>query len=160
PRLRRCSARSAVSTRSCINSLSSECAAARGSANAGGKSRSSSMSLGRKRISSPKFVRRGCRAGRAYAPGYGALALTLALGGCMVGPNYQRPEAQVNDAWQAQTGPSAEQAAADARWWDLFSDRTLSLLIEHACGQNLGLRVAGLRVLEARAARGIAVGQF
>jgi NodT family efflux transporter outer membrane factor (OMF) lipoprotein len=78
----------------------------------------------------------------------------------MVGPNYQRPEAAVNESWQAQTGAGEEESAANVSWWETFNDPTLTALVQAACGQNLSLRVAGLRVLEARAARGIAVGEF
>jgi NodT family efflux transporter outer membrane factor (OMF) lipoprotein len=86
------------------------------------------------------------------------LAVALALAGCMVGPNYERPSADVNDAWQAVEGPQAASTASD--WWASFEDPTLTRLIEEAHAQNLSLKVAGLRVIEARAARGIAVGDF
>jgi NodT family efflux transporter outer membrane factor (OMF) lipoprotein len=85
-----------------------------------------------------------------------ALAGTMAVGGCMVGPDYKRPDAAVNDAWQAST----EQAATSASWWETFNDPTLTALVLSATRQNLTLRTAGLRVIEARAARGVAVGQF
>jgi NodT family efflux transporter outer membrane factor (OMF) lipoprotein len=77
----------------------------------------------------------------------------------MVGPDYKRPEAAVNDAWTAQPGASTE-AAANVCWWENFGDPTLTALVTSATSQNLGLRVAGLRVIEARAARGITVGKF
>lgn len=76
----------------------------------------------------------------------------------MVGPDYQRPDAAVNDAWQGQAG--ADQAAQDLNWWRQFNDPTLTALVESSLAQNLSLKTAGLRVLEARAARGIAVGRF
>jgi NodT family efflux transporter outer membrane factor (OMF) lipoprotein len=75
----------------------------------------------------------------------------------MVGPDYRRPEAAVNEAWQAQTGAEAQ---VNPRWWEGFNDPTLTALVTSSFKQNLGLRTAGLRVLEARAARGIAVGRF
>jgi len=79
--------------------------------------------------------------------------------GCMVGPNYQRPDAPISDSWDTPVpGDSVE--AADPAWWKSFEDATLTALVEEACSQNLSLRRAGLRVLEARAARGIAVGEF
>lgn len=85
------------------------------------------------------------------------MTASLALGGCMVGPDYQRPDAEVNDQW---LGDAAEQTAVNPRWWESFNDPTLTALVQQACAQNLTLREAGLRVLEARAARGIAVGRF
>lgn len=88
------------------------------------------------------------------------MACALAASGCMVGPNYERPEAPLNEAWLTSQGAPGEPHELDARWWELFSDATLTSLVEEASGQNLTLRAAGLRVLEARAARGIAVGRF
>lgn len=82
----------------------------------------------------------------------------------MVGPDYQRPEAALNQAWEARqdglAGWSGEDSPGNARWWETFNDATLTALVEAAHRQNLSLRVAGLRVIQARAARGIAVGQF
>jgi len=56
---------------------------------------------------------------------------------------------------------SAETPPADvASWWTHFDDPVLTQLIEHALAQNLTLRQAGLRVLRARALRGVAVGEI
>lgn len=86
-----------------------------------------------------------------------ALAGVACITGCKVGPDYQTPEAPLNDAWQTNTGDTQ---AANAQWWETFNDPTLTSLVQSAYSQNLTLRTAGLRVLEARAARGIAVGNF
>ena len=45
-------------------------------------------------------------------------------------------------------------------WWNVFNDPVLSRLVEIAYQQNLTLRSAGVRVLEARAQLGIAIGEF
>jgi NodT family efflux transporter outer membrane factor (OMF) lipoprotein len=96
---------------------------------------------------------------RVAAPSLlGASAILLA--GCMVGPDYERPDVDVNDAWTAAMEDRATAAETDERWWESFGDPTLTALIDQAYAQNLTLRSAGLRVLEARAARGIAVGRF
>lgn len=89
-----------------------------------------------------------------------AMVVAVGLSGCMVGPDYREPEAMLNDAWQAQAAEGAEKVAADVRWWNAFGDPTLTRLVDKAMAQNLTLRGAGLRVIEARARRGIAVGQF
>ncbi len=47
-----------------------------------------------------------------------------------------------------------------ADWWIAFNDPVMSRLMEDMYRQNLSLRVAGLRVLEARYLRAIAVGSF
>ncbi|MDH5575554.1 MAG: efflux transporter outer membrane subunit, partial [Nitrospirota bacterium] len=43
-------------------------------------------------------------------------------------------------------------------WWTVFNDSVLNTLVEKAFQQNLNLEMAGLRILEARAQLGIAVG--
>src|SRR5262245_31997377 len=80
----------------------------------------------------------------------GATALAVLSGCTMVGPNYETPEAQLNDAW-LEKGAEGENAAAPERWWESFKDPTLTALVQSAATQNLTLRSAGLRVIEARA---------
>lgn len=90
-----------------------------------------------------------------------ATALTLALAGCKVGPNFKPLEVDVNKSW-IDTGDAAIrlQPLEFDEWWTVFEDPVLDDLIARAYAQNLSLRVAGLRVLEARARRGIAAGLF
>ncbi len=45
-------------------------------------------------------------------------------------------------------------------WWKAFNDPKLDRLIDTAYRENLNLRLAGVRVLEARAQLGIATGQL
>jgi NodT family efflux transporter outer membrane factor (OMF) lipoprotein len=47
-----------------------------------------------------------------------------------------------------------------SKWWQVFNDPVLDSLIANAYQQNLSLREAGTRVLQARAQLGIAVGNF
>ncbi len=92
-----------------------------------------------------------------------AIALSACLagaGGCRVGPDYAPPNADVPDAWLDFKAGASGRPDEDARWWTRFGDQTLDALVERAIAQNLTLRQAGLRVLQARALRGIAVGQF
>jgi NodT family efflux transporter outer membrane factor (OMF) lipoprotein len=79
--------------------------------------------------------------------------------GFKVGPNYGRPAAPVAEQWIDASDPAVSSGPAnDAAWWQAFHDPILDSLVQTAYQQNLPLRVAGLRVLEARAQRGIAVG--
>jgi NodT family efflux transporter outer membrane factor (OMF) lipoprotein len=48
----------------------------------------------------------------------------------------------------------------DCHWWTAFNDPVLSDLIQTAYRENLTLREAGFRVLQARASLGIAVGEL
>ena len=107
--------------------------------------------------------RRGMR--RAYRnPKSGCFAVltaALCVSGCMVGPDYTAPEATIEANWQDvnQAGLTAD-ASEQKLWWKAFNDPVLDKLVSMAYADNLELKVAGLRVLEARARRGIAAGEF
>ena len=77
---------------------------------------------------------------------------TLAAG-CAVGPDYERPPAEVPAAWQPDA-PWHEAAPNDAalkgEWWKLFQDPTLNSLVERALAGNQNLRVAAARLDQAR----------
>jgi len=90
-----------------------------------------------------------------------ALAVPLlAASGCMmIGPDYQRPRAPLAQAWIDRAEPAiSRQAEPIGAWWESFDDPTLSDLIAQAYRQNPSLQAAGVRVLEAQARRGIAIG--
>jgi NodT family efflux transporter outer membrane factor (OMF) lipoprotein len=79
--------------------------------------------------------------------------------GFKVGPNYCRPPAPVADEWiEAKNASVQDRHLQD--WWRVFQDATLNSLVNVAYEQNLNLRVAGTRVLEARAQQAIAVGNI
>lgn len=81
--------------------------------------------------------------------------------GFKVGPNYCRPAAPVADAWLDQGNASINGGQIqDAAWWQYFNDPVLDYLICSAYRQNLSLRIAGLRILEARAQRAIVAGEL
>jgi NodT family efflux transporter outer membrane factor (OMF) lipoprotein len=81
--------------------------------------------------------------------------------GCKVGPNYTPPPAPTAPRWaDAPTTQVSTDSTVQAQWWKSFNDPVLDRLVEMAYGQNLPLQIAGLRVLEARAIRGIEVGRF
>lgn len=86
--------------------------------------------------------------------------LAILLAGCTtVGPDYTAPEAATPEAWLDIDAPAITDSPEDhSRWWATFDDPTLSSLVLRAREQNLTLRIAGLRVLEARASLGIARG--
>ncbi len=100
------------------------------------------------------------------------LAVMLASSGCTslrqwwangakVGPNYVRPAEPVAQTWVDARDPRVKcDPANDCAWWTVFNDPTLNGLIETAYRQNLDLRVAGTRILEARAQRNISVGNL
>lgn len=81
--------------------------------------------------------------------------------GFKVGPNYCRPAAPVADQWLDREDPTLDTTQVDdGAWWRTFNDPVLDALIASAYEENLTLRVAGLRILEARAQRAIAAGNL
>jgi NodT family efflux transporter outer membrane factor (OMF) lipoprotein len=81
--------------------------------------------------------------------------------GFKVGSNYLRPPAPVAGAWIDMDDPRVKSdPPADCAWWTVFNDPVLNGLVEQAYRQNLDLRAAGTRIVEARARRGIAVGSL
>ena len=79
--------------------------------------------------------------------------------GLKVGPNYGRPPAPVAAEWIQANDPSVQNYHLQD-WWQVFGDPTLDALIGTAYEQNPTLRIAGTRVLEARAGQAIAVGNI
>ena len=81
--------------------------------------------------------------------------------GFKVGPNYCRPAASVAEQWLDQGNSSINGGQIqNAAWWQHFNDPILDSLVWSAYQQNLTLRVAGLRIQEARAQRAIVVGDL
>jgi NodT family efflux transporter outer membrane factor (OMF) lipoprotein len=81
--------------------------------------------------------------------------------GFKVGPNYGRPAAPVARDWiDAGDARIRRDPQEVVTWWTLLNDPALNELICVAYRQNLTLREAGFRVLEARAQLGIDTGNL
>jgi outer membrane protein TolC len=108
---------------------------------------------------SKKFAKSGSRNFLCLTLG-GLMALMIFISGCtLVGPDYVKPEAPEPDNWLESADPKIESQQSDfSQWWTAFNDPVLDQLISAAYQQNLPLQIAGLRILEARAQLGIAVG--
>jgi len=90
-----------------------------------------------------------------------AVALLSGLAGCAVGPDFVTPPAPVAATWLEWRNKSINSKdILYESWWRVFCDPTLDRLIEIAYAQNLTLLSAGTRVLQARAALGIAIGEL
>lgn len=91
-------------------------------------------------------------------PKIGLSTLTvILLSGCVkLGPNYNGVEAPpLPKNW---TKDNKENTKEIAQWWKNFNDPTLNRLVEKAYAQNLDIKNAGLRILQARAVLGISEG--
>jgi NodT family efflux transporter outer membrane factor (OMF) lipoprotein len=81
--------------------------------------------------------------------------------GFKVGPNYRKPPAPVAKDWIDADDKRVRRESDDlSKWWTVFNDPVLNSLICDAYRQNLSLRVAGMRVLEARAQLAIDTGNL
>ncbi len=111
----------------------------------------------------------GCRLTPVRMLTYGMLLLG---GGCTpwreyihngfkVGPNFCKPDAPVASQWidgaDSRLHPANEN---QPRWWSVFNDPVLDSLVEAAYQQNLSLREASFRILQARAQLGYARGNL
>jgi multidrug efflux system outer membrane protein len=91
-----------------------------------------------------------------------AVFAPLSLGACAVGPDFTRPAVPWLEDWSADALEMAQQESRAQRdvqldaWWREFDDAVLEQLVEEAQRLNPGVRIAGLRILEARAELGIA----
>jgi NodT family efflux transporter outer membrane factor (OMF) lipoprotein len=81
--------------------------------------------------------------------------------GFKVGPNYQKPPAPVAKDWIDANDKRVRSQSDDlSKWWSVFKDTVLDSLICDAYRQNISLRAAGMRVLEARAQLAIDTGNL
>lgn len=87
-------------------------------------------------------------------------AFALLASGCApVGPDFTAPVSGAGEEWVI---PDREaflfQPQDTIEWWTVFNDPVLDNLVDLAHKQNNNIRLAGLRVIEARAVLGIATG--
>jgi NodT family efflux transporter outer membrane factor (OMF) lipoprotein len=92
--------------------------------------------------------------------GRAAVISALVAGCTTVGPDYQPPQTAMPDQWQQDLVRGLPPGEFDLRsWWTSFNDPVLTELITTANSDNLGVREAVARILEARARIGIAAGE-
>jgi multidrug efflux system outer membrane protein len=70
--------------------------------------------------------------------------LATAVTGCMVGPDYRRPDIDTPAAWRIEYPKAAD--VANVKWWEQFDDPALNSLVETALKDNRDLRIAAARV--------------
>jgi NodT family efflux transporter outer membrane factor (OMF) lipoprotein len=88
------------------------------------------------------------------------------LHGCvLVGPDFVTPEAPQMSRWvrhelaaHQQYSGITDRRGPEVEWWRVFNDPTLDKLIALARQQNLTLRIAGIRIYQARAQLGVIIG--
>ena len=89
-----------------------------------------------------------------------AAVLLLVVAGCTVGPNYKPPEIDFPEPFssaqsiavttQPTTRPKNVPPVDLARWWEALQDPQLNSLIQRALRSNFDVRIAAMRLQEAR----------
>jgi multidrug efflux system outer membrane protein len=80
-------------------------------------------------------------------------AVAIIASGCMVGPDYKRPDVSVPSVYRgddAQPTSSSTSTFGDLAWTSVFPDPDLQQLIRTALEQNYDVRVAAARILQAQ----------
>jgi outer membrane protein, multidrug efflux system len=91
--------------------------------------------------------------------------LTLVVAGCEVGPNYKRPDIASPQNYRGALAPElptsdvSRSSIGDQDWQVIFTDPVLQRLIAEALHNNLDLKIAAQRILQAHAEVGIARSQ-
>ncbi|MFZ9692707.1 MAG: TolC family protein, partial [Phycisphaerales bacterium] len=89
-----------------------------------------------------------------------AATMLAVLGGCVVGPNYKRPDVDLPDRF-VEDGDVPDPATASSdeellRWWERFDDPLLTAFIAEAEAGNLDLQQAIASIEQYRATFGVA----
>ncbi len=72
--------------------------------------------------------------------------LTIILSGCMVGPDYRRPEVETPQNWRIEEKEARD--LANTSWWEQLNDPVLNDLVVAALRDNKDLLIAAARVEE------------
>jgi len=108
------------------------------------------------------------RLSRPSFPGIPAIAVSIVLAGCTVGPDYTRPVAGAPADWSAvragdpslhEDVPTATTASPSSAWWKVFGDPVLDALETDALAANPDLQTAALRFAQSRAQRQVVAAQ-
>jgi outer membrane protein, multidrug efflux system len=75
--------------------------------------------------------------------------VATALTGCLVGPNYKRPDVPAPPQFRGSDPQTDASSLGETRWFDLFQDDALRALINEALKANYDIRIAAQRVLQA-----------
>jgi NodT family efflux transporter outer membrane factor (OMF) lipoprotein len=76
-----------------------------------------------------------------------------------VGPDFVKPTPEAPAQWTGELDAGLRATPAElGNWWASLQDPVLNALVEEALKHNNSLQIAGLRILEARAQLGIAIG--
>ncbi|MHC5060769.1 MAG: efflux transporter outer membrane subunit [Planctomycetota bacterium] len=75
--------------------------------------------------------------------------LVVSLAGCVMGPDFQKPAVETPDRYRF--SDTQTQTVINLKWWELFDDPVLNLLVITALDDNKDVRIAVSRIYEAHA---------
>src|SRR3954452_8890135 len=87
-----------------------------------------------------------------------SVALSVAVGGCMVGEDYKKPKSDAPAQFaEGHQGPRTQPAAVIdlTKWWKTLNDPDLESLINRAVETNFDIQTAEANVRAARAQLGV-----
>ncbi|HMO66426.1 MAG TPA: TolC family protein, partial [Verrucomicrobiota bacterium] len=90
-------------------------------------------------------------------------ALAAVLGGCAVGPDYQRPGLDLpaqHRAAETAPLPGGTNSFGDLGWWEVIADPQLRAYVAEALTNSWDIRIAAARVLQAQSAARVVRSQF
>ena len=74
------------------------------------------------------------------------ISMTMIMTGCMVGPDYVKPEVDTPAHWRIEPGDAV--GIVNTNWWQQFDDPVLDQLIQTSLKNNRDVRIAAARVEE------------
>ena len=89
-----------------------------------------------------------------------ALAMSAALAGCAMGPDYQPVDIELTDSWPQEIEHSNAQLSDWQQWWKQFNDEDLNALVDRALDDSLELQLQIQRIEQARAQLGMSQAEF
>lgn len=91
-----------------------------------------------------------------------SIVTVLLTSGCMVGPDYSKPDFKWPEQWSQETTAKADAqpVSIESDWWKNFNDPRLIALVEEGLQANADIALAAARVSEARAALDLADAQL
>jgi multidrug efflux system outer membrane protein len=85
-----------------------------------------------------------------------AVAISLCLAGCAVGPNHKEPTTTVADQFANSAAASYSPDEVQGQFWTAFNEPLLTRLVDQALAANKDLEIARANLRASRAARGLA----
>jgi multidrug efflux system outer membrane protein len=71
-------------------------------------------------------------------------AFTLCVAGCLVGPDYQRPQIDTLQMWRVED--KSAQAITNMSWWEQYDDPILNELVKSSLEENKDIKIAAARI--------------